>query len=592
MSFERPITINEAVNYIHRKKYLLPAIQREFVWEEERVIKLFDSLMRGYPIGSFLFWNVEKENCKQFQFYEFIRNYHARNSRHNPKADISGEEDVTAILDGQQRLTALYLGLKGTVAYKIPRKRWNNPEGYPEKVLALDLLSPPPEPTDMEYDFRFVSKDICDNNDMAQNNAFWFRVGKVLDFKEPSDVNDYLIDNGLNALENKDKAKFANRTLFRLHDLVHKMEVINFFLEKDESLDKVLNIFIRVNSGGMELSYSDLLLSIATAQWKNKDARKEIHELVDEINYIGDGFNFDKDFVLKTCLVLCDFTDIAFKVDNFNSENMTIIEQKWDDISNAIKSAIMLVSCFGYNRDTLTSNNAVIPIAYYLKKNGNPKNFELASRYKNDRFLISTWLTISLLKRVFGGQPDNLLRPLRQVLSESNSSFPFIQIVEKLKGGPNTIIFTMEEIESLLDSEWGQKYTFSTLSLLYSTLDYRNKFHIDHIFPRHLFTEKKLLKLGIAEDQVWSYILKRDSLANLQLLEGLPNQEKTGQDFKKWFYETYPTETERKDYLKKHYIPDVDLEIGNFLEFFEKRESLIRERLKEILIPSELISET
>jgi hypothetical protein len=252
----------------------------------------------------------------------------------------------------------------------------------------------------------------------------------------------------------------------------------------------------------------------------------------------------------------------------------------------------MLVSCFGYNRDTLTSNNAVIPIAYYLKKNGNPKNFELASRYKNDRFLISTWLTISLLKRVFGGQPDNLLRPLRQVLSESNSSFPFIQIVEKLKGGPNTIIFTMEEIESLLDSEWGQKYTFSTLSLLYSTLDYRNKFHIDHIFPRHLFTEKKLLKLGIAEDQVWSYILKRDSLANLQLLEGLPNQEKTGQDFKKWFYETYPTETERKDYLKKHYIPDVDLEIGNFLEFFEKRESLIRERLKEILIPSELISET
>ena len=84
----------------------------------------------------------------------------------------------------------------------------------------------------------------------------------------------------------------------------------------------MLNIFIRVNSGGTTLSYSDLLLSIATAQWKNKDARQEITKFVDEINQIGNGFNFDKDFVLKACLVLCDFKDIAFKVDNFNAETM------------------------------------------------------------------------------------------------------------------------------------------------------------------------------------------------------------------------------------------------------------------------------
>ena len=63
-----------------------------------------------------------------------------------------------------------------------------------------------------------------------------------------------------------DKAKFANRTLFRLQKLVHDDEIINYFLEKDESLDKVLNIFIRMNSGGTQISYSDLLLSIATAQ--------------------------------------------------------------------------------------------------------------------------------------------------------------------------------------------------------------------------------------------------------------------------------------------------------------------------------------
>lgn len=276
MSFERPATIKEVIENIHRKNYLLPSIQREFVWEDDQITKLFDSLMRGYPIGSFLFWYVEKENSNSYQFYEFIRNYHELNLKHNPKADISGEDDIIAVLDGQQRLTALYLGLKGSVARKIPKKRVNNPDAYPEKILALNLLSPPEEPSDMEYDFQFVEKDACEK---YINNAFWFRVGKVLDFKEPSDVNDYLIDNGLNVFEDKDKAKFANRTLFKLNDLIHKMEIINYYLEKDTSLDKVLNIFIRVNSGGTELDYSDLLLSIATAQWQKKDAREEIHNL-------------------------------------------------------------------------------------------------------------------------------------------------------------------------------------------------------------------------------------------------------------------------------------------------------------------------
>jgi len=588
MSFERPITIKEAVDYIHRKKYLLPAIQREFVWEQDQIIKLFDSLMRGYPIGSFLLWKVEKENSKNFQFYEFIRNYHERNSRHNPKADISGEEDITAVLDGQQRLTALYLGLKGTVAHKLPRKRWNNPDAYPEKVLALDLLAPPEEPTDMEYDFRFVEKAVCEENNIEQYNTFWFKVGNVLNLDEPSDVNDFLIDNGLSALENKEQAKFANRTLFKLYDLVHKSEVINYFLEKDESLDKVLNIFIRVNSGGTELNYSDLLLSIATAQWQKKDAREEIHDLVDEINQIGGGFNFDKDFILKSCLVLSDFPDIVFKVDNFNSQNMTAIENNWDSISESIRSSVLLLSSFGYNRDTLTSNNAVIPIAYYLKKIGNPKNYELSSKYKEDRSEIFKWLTISLLKRIFGGQPDNVLRPVRQTISESNNSFPFDKISEKLKGGTKSITFTDEEIDSLMDYQWGQKYTFPVLALLYPTLDFRNKFHIDHIFPRSIFTEKRLIKRGIPQEKVWNYISGRDSLANLQLLEGLPNQEKSGKDFEDWINEICLSSEERKDYFRKHYIPEIGLSLDHFLQFFDKRESLLRKQFVGILMPSKI----
>ena len=337
MSFERPATIKEVIDNIYRNKYLLPAIQREFVWGAEKIELLFDSLMRNYPIGSFLFWSVERDNLTNYQFYQFVRDYHERTNIHNPKANVSGDSEVIAILDGQQRLTALYIGLKGSYAYKLPRKRWDNDSAFPKRTLCLNLLSPS-EDYEKEFEFKFLTASECKQRD---DDTFWFPVGKILDINEPHEVGEFLIENGLNT-PNKEKARFANRTLYRLQKLIHDEEIINYFLEKDESLDKVLNIFIRVNSGGTQLSHSDLLLSIATAQWKQRDAREDITGFVDEINGIGNGFNFNKDFVLKSCLVLSDFTDIAFKVDNFNASNMLKIEQNWDDISQAIRLAVTL----------------------------------------------------------------------------------------------------------------------------------------------------------------------------------------------------------------------------------------------------------
>ncbi|EGQ76405.1 protein of hypothetical function DUF262, partial [Fusobacterium animalis ATCC 51191] len=76
-----------------------------------------------------------------------------------------------------------------------------------------------------------------------------------------------------------------------------------------------------INSMGTKLNYSDLLLSIATAQWQEKDAREEINKLVDELNKIGDGFDLDKDFVLRASLYLTkEIKNIRFKVDNFKKK--------------------------------------------------------------------------------------------------------------------------------------------------------------------------------------------------------------------------------------------------------------------------------
>lgn len=573
-AFQTPITIKEAIENIHRKKFLLPAIQREFVWDPEQIVRLLDSLMRGYPIGSFLFWSLDKDKIRDFEFYEFVRNYHERDSKHNPKANVTGEESITAVLDGQQRLTALYIALKGTYAYKIPWKRWDRDDAFPTRKLYLNLLSESDE-FDLLYDFRFLTPLEAT---MQNEKTYWFEVGKVLDFTSLRDVYKYLRDHELI------QSEFAEKCLCELYEVINQKRVINYYLETSQELEKVLNIFIRVNRGGTILSYSDLLLSIATAQWKTKDAREEITRFVDEINRIGEGFDFDKDFVLKSCLVLSDIPDIAFKVDNFNISNMKKIERKWENIKKAIKLSVELISSFGYNFQTLTSSNAVIPIAYYIMKQGNPDSFVQSSNYREDREKTKKWFRISLIKRSFSGQPDNVLRPIRKIIRGCHNGFPFKDIVEEFKGKTKSLTFADEDIESLLYYKYGKPHTFSVLALLYPTLDFRNRFHQDHIFPRSFFRKSELRKRGIPEHKQEFYLENYHYIGNLQLLEGLPNEEKSNVDFKTWLEQTYPGEDERREYMKKHFIPqDIDLSFNNFEQFFEERNKLILRKLKQIL---------
>lgn len=432
----------------------------------------------------------------------------------------------------------------------------------------------------MYYDFQFLpSKEAL----QSTGTAFWFEVGKILELREPADVNDFLIDHGLGQ-KSTDVAKFANRTMFKLYEVFHKTRVINYYLETSQELDKVLRIFIRVNSGGTQLKYSDMLLSIATAQWKTRDAREEITTFVDEINRIGQGFVFDKDFVLKSCLVLSDIADIAFKVDNFNMANTKTIETKWEDLTNGLRVAIELISSFGYNLDTLTSTNAVIPIAYYILKLGNPSGFVLSVRYKDDREKIRKWLMTSLLKRTFSGTPDNVLRPIREIIKKNPSGFPLPKIVDEFKGTPKSITFTEDDIQGLLDWEYGKPYTFSVLSLLYPSFDFRKRFHEDHIFPKKLFNKPELKKRGIPESDWETFQEMRNRIGNLQLLEGLPNQEKSSKDFKDWIESTCHGPDERKQYTRTHLIPDdADLSLKKFPEFVSKRNALIKQRLKEVL---------
>lgn len=115
-------SIKSIMEDIRCKRIFLPAIQRKYVWEDDQITRLMDSIMRGYPIGTFLLWKVKKDtiNKKEYLMYEFIKDYHQRDLYKNPPAlqpfpTGSGDETLWAVLDGQQRLASLYIALQGSM---------------------------------------------------------------------------------------------------------------------------------------------------------------------------------------------------------------------------------------------------------------------------------------------------------------------------------------------------------------------------------------------------------------------------------------------------------------------------------------------
>lgn len=89
MGYLPPLTIAETLRSIQKGELILPAIQREYVWRPKQIIALFDSIMRGYPIGGFLSWRVEPATVDQFRFYGFMRDFNEFSNRHNPTLDLA-----------------------------------------------------------------------------------------------------------------------------------------------------------------------------------------------------------------------------------------------------------------------------------------------------------------------------------------------------------------------------------------------------------------------------------------------------------------------------------------------------------------------
>lgn len=407
------------------------------------------------------------------------------------------------------------------------------------------------------YQFEFHAK--APTND---EKHFWFKMGDILELEESSKILNYAQEHGLNSLEEKN----ALDLLGKLKDAFHDKKLISFFEEKEKNLDKVLNIFIRVNSGGVKLSYSDLLMSILTASFSS-DIREKMHELVDALK--DKGFpNVGKDQVLKTCLLLIG-KDTAFELKNFNKNNIKEIEENWEKITESIYNAAKLLKNFGY-AGYLGSAYILSSLAYFYFLN--------SKMNENDKEQALIFVRNAQITSYFSSTTDTKLSAIAHSIKESRTFEAFNHNLAKHQTWPLKI--TNDAIEDMMGSS-SDALVFPILQILYPNLNHKtNTFHIDHIYPKSKFN-KKNKKLN-QDFYGW-----KDYLFNLQLLEGVENIAKKDKDPEVWLKEEYKDNQQAiEEYKKGNYIdPNLKLEWENIKEFREKREEAIITKLKEVLLP-------
>ena len=562
-----PVRVSDIIRQVNSDIYL-PAIQREFVWGTDRIERLFDSIMADFPIGSFLYWRLEQKNKDEWPVYEFIRDLDSE-FPHNQPANMAGiTKDITLVLDGQQRITSLFIGLRGS--YRYFYYRWRKTQLY------LNLLKAPvpndDNPEELTYGFAFRESAEPDGN-TAQ---LWYKVGHILDFEDAEDAKSDM-EPLFTALSDDQKGN-ANRLIGRLHNRIHTTLVGNYYQERSQDYDKVLQVFVRANSAGQPLEYSDLLLATATAKWETLDARSEIHDFTDSLNEIGNGYSFGKDFVLKASLYLSENLPIQYKVKNFTKANLRTIEGNWEKIKESLATTVRLVSRFGFNAKNIVAPLTLLPIAFFLMKRGNSA-FDTSSKSEDAdaQIAIRKWFVFSTLKNAFGGSSDTTLTRLRELLSTCGPAahFPADPLYKSLGIEPQ---LNDAEIDRILGYGYQGRYTNLVLSLLYPDRDWKDAvFHEDHIFPQSEFQLRLLKKRSYDDTKIQAYMSKYNILSNLQLLTDSENLSKNATPFDDWI------QTRDTDFRKRHLIPDLDnYGFDFFEEFSSARGNLIVKTLKEL----------
>lgn len=563
MSFlkDSSISIYEAMMHIKEGRYVMPAFQRQFVWSMEQIEKLWDSILLNYPIATFLFWHVDDNNVTwDTYFCNFLTSvtFDNRKQADSVNYELTGIDvntTDTAILDGQQRLTSLYLSLFGDSYIREKYARRNTVGGTVTKLLIelnknkLDVDEE--EYNSKKYDIKFSVK-------VGRLSPTQFELRNILQEKfQNNSTRDKAIEDAI-ANVPPDSKDYARNLLKTLYHKIFTEKLIRFTEIHDMNQDDALEMFVRFNSGGKALRKSEITMSILEAYWPS--AKTEFGKLLVD-SYEGYG----SDFIIRAALML--YGDVVKS--NINRKISEELKNNWSSFKKALKNLETVLKSLRIEVSRFSSSwNVLLPVLYYIYYN--PEN------HVNNTEAIRAYLMRAILFTYFQSGTTSKLQQMK-----SNINSYDYEITVEMLDQITDLRVTDGKIEDILNAEKGSRVAGD--ALYYLCLEWTNKnfkYEQDHLHPYDRFDGNKPISVSMEDWRRWRGF--RNRLPNLQLLEGRSNGSKNNMRLIDYYNDM--NDAQKADFYKQAIIPEgVSLEIEHFEELYNKRKEMLAARIKALL---------
>ena len=536
----------------------------------DKIELIFDTLLKGDSFGGIMTIKDIKGKKPIFHFRQFIKNYQLGKK---PLSKNVGKlpQHISYIVDGQQRLSAFYIGITGT---------------YNNKTLHFDLLS---EIGKKHFNIKFAQnhedlKTEIDNHDGTRKlNPFWYSVPELYRKIEECGADyhtvfDEIIDENSERQFSDLEKQVLKRNVENITSQIFVFKNVGICeVRIDRTIDEVENrirvveLFRRLNQGGTKLDGLELMAS----KLKGFDPSNE--KFLMDIEVFED-IGFGKDEVIKLIFILQD--DHKKSLVNITKEDSDFIKQQELRIKSCLIGTRLFLGQSNLLEFYKKEKPSIIPlyfIAYFLfHLEGSNKTIE--DYFKNSEInntnynIIYRWIFLSMLNKIFRRRgagwtaySTGIRKLLEVIKNHKNSTFPIDEIFEMYDNHPL-------EFSETIKTEWLD--TYDDNFLMYVIYEKPKTFRvndIDHIHPKGILDSK---------GYEWSMI---NNPGNYQLLDFSTNRgNKNGKEFYEWIEEIVENKNE---YLKMHMIPDNSelWKSENFEQFLNERQLLIVNKIKHLL---------
>ena len=331
------MTIRELMDGIRNLDFVLPEFQREYVWSREQAKQLMVSLFKAYPTGSLLTWKTNNPP-------DIKNNAVSR--------DKIGTTSV--ILDGQQRLTTLYMLTRDAIPpYYTEQDIKNDPRG-----LFFDLST---------GDFQYYQVQRMRNNPVwvAVTECFGSDTVKVFDIakaKASEDEDPFVL------------AQCYNDHLNQLRNILERPYPVQT-VPSDADIDAAIDVFDRVNSGGTKLSEAELALAHITGKWPQ--ARREMKRKSEELG--SRRYAFDLTFFVRSLTGVVNGRALFETIHDTPREPL---EDGWKSLGKILDYLVTVLPKWAHvhSSDDLNTANVLIPPIVYLSRHGGSFSSEQSLR--------------------------------------------------------------------------------------------------------------------------------------------------------------------------------------------------------------------